>query len=44
VSGVILTISLLSLACGIILDTVSKNNKFFSELSLTRWEEENKDQ
>lgn len=40
-SGVILTISLLSLVCGIILDTVSKNHKFFYELTLIKWQDEN---
>lgn len=40
-SGVILTISLLSLMCGVILDTVSKSNNFFYEIMLTRWEDEN---
>lgn len=40
-SGVILTISLLSLVCGIILDTVSKNHKFLYELTLIKWQDEN---
>ncbi|MBI9051336.1 MAG: glycosyltransferase [Anaerolineaceae bacterium] len=39
-AGVIFTISLLSLVCGIILDTVSKNSKSFYELLLNRWYED----
>jgi hypothetical protein len=41
-AGVIFTISLLSLACGIILDTVSKNSKSSYELLLNHWYEDHR--
>jgi glycosyltransferase involved in cell wall biosynthesis len=42
-AGVIFTISLLALACGFILDTVSKNNKFIYELLLNHWHEDHRE-
>jgi hypothetical protein len=41
-AGVIFTISLLSLVCGIILDTVSKNSKSSYELLLNHWYEDHR--
>jgi glycosyltransferase involved in cell wall biosynthesis len=38
-SGVIATLSIVSLVCGIILDSVSRNNRFFYEMMLNQWKD-----
>jgi glycosyltransferase involved in cell wall biosynthesis len=40
ICGVIATLSLVSLVCGIILDAVKRNNRFFYEMLLNQWKDD----